>query len=61
VIAQMQLAPDARYLKPLERMSHAPRSGCGFLSLSDCYSCVRPELRRAINAIERAVGQPETE
>ena len=61
VIAKMQLAPDARYLRPLERMAHSPRSGCGFLSLSDCYSCVRPELRRAINAIERATGQPETE
>jgi hypothetical protein len=52
VIAKMQEAGDARFLPPLQRMARAPKSGCGFLSLGDCYSCVRRDLGRAITALE---------
>ena len=52
LIAKMEQARDPRYLPPLNRMARAPKSGCGFLSLSDCYSCVRRDVNRAVTALE---------
>jgi tRNA A-37 threonylcarbamoyl transferase component Bud32 len=66
-IAKMRKEADRRYLVPLERLSSMPRSGCGFLDLSDCYSCIRTDLRVAIASIEThdgaggAAAEPATE
>jgi eukaryotic-like serine/threonine-protein kinase len=43
--------PDLRTLPTLHRLSDAPKTGCGFLGLEDCYSCARKVLREAIIAI----------
>ena len=50
-IRSMTKKPHPEYLEPLWRMRRAPKTGCGFLSLSDCYACVRPNLRSAISKI----------
>ena len=50
----MALARDPHYLPTLRRYERSPRSGCGFLSLSDCYDCIRGDVREALDAIERA-------
>jgi serine/threonine-protein kinase len=54
IISSMEDAPHEAYLQPLRRMASAPKRGCGFLSLSDCYGCVRQPLRRAIETLEQA-------
>ena len=59
-IAKMRKQGDRRYLVPLERLSSMPRSGCGFLDLSDCYSCIRTDLRVAIASIENTEPPPAT-
>jgi serine/threonine-protein kinase len=53
-IAVMALARDPHYLPTLRRYDRSPHSGCGFLSLSDCYDCIRGDVREALDAIERA-------
>jgi hypothetical protein len=58
-IAKMRKAADRRYLVPLERLSSMPRSGCGFLDLSDCYACIRTDLRVAIASITTAEVAPD--
>jgi serine/threonine-protein kinase len=58
VIATMQLEADLRYLPPLQRLARSPRSGCGFLNLADCLSCIRGDLREAIDEIEKKLPQP---
>lgn len=50
VIARIRAQPDARYIQPLERLNKR-RNGCGFLGLSDCYACIRTELRRALDEL----------
>jgi len=57
-IAKMQQQRDVRYLPPLQRLARASRSGCGFLGLSDCYSCIRNDVRDAIDAIQQTLPQP---
>ena len=57
-IATMKEQADIRYLPPLQRLARAPRSGCGFLNLSDCLSCVRGDLRSALEVIEKKLPQP---
>jgi serine/threonine-protein kinase len=62
IISSMEDAPHEAYLRPLRRMAGAPKRGCGFLSLSDCYGCVRRPLARAIETLEQAfpeAAQPE--
>ncbi|MFI5307980.1 MAG: hypothetical protein ACHQ53_11535, partial [Polyangiales bacterium] len=54
-IANMEMQPDARYLSGLRRLDRSPRSGCGFLSLSDCNACIRGDVRDAIDVIERTL------
>ncbi len=51
---------DPRYLTTLRRFDRLPHSGCGFLSLGDCYSCTRSDVRAAIDAIERAQAAKAT-
>jgi hypothetical protein len=51
-IAKMVAAPDRRYLPPLRRMSRSSKSGCGFLSLEDCLSCVRGDVNAALDQLE---------
>jgi hypothetical protein len=53
-IATMSLARDPHYLPTLRRYDRSPHNGCGFLGLSDCYDCVRGDVREALDAIERA-------
>ena len=43
---------DARALDALRRLASASKTGCGFLDLEDCYSCVRADLRRAIDTMD---------
>jgi hypothetical protein len=57
-IATMEKELDPRYLPTLRRLDRTPRSGCGFLSLSDCNSCIREDVRGALDAIERSDSQP---
>ncbi len=39
-------------LPALERLAHAPKSGCGFLHLNDCYACLRGDLAQAISKLQ---------
>jgi serine/threonine protein kinase len=50
-IAAMVTLGDARGLDALRRYSEAGKTGCGFLSLEDCYSCIRSDLKKAIGAL----------
>ena len=47
-VAELDELRDARALPSLRRIADAPRTGCGFLGLSDCYACVRGDVRDAI-------------
>jgi serine/threonine protein kinase len=55
-IAAMTALKDTRCLDSLRRYADSGRSGCGFLSLEDCYGCIRGDLRKAIATLE---GHPE--
>ena len=57
-IAAMVALKDTRCLDALRRYADAGKTGCGFLSLEDCYSCIRGDLRKAVSALE---GHPESE
>ena len=39
---------DKDALPALERWKRAPKQGCGFLNLQDCYRCIRRPIRKAI-------------
>jgi serine/threonine protein kinase len=43
---------DPRALPALRRLADSGRTGCGFLGLRDCYGCIRPDLRRALDALD---------
>jgi hypothetical protein len=43
---------DARCLDALRRYNDAGKTGCGFLSLEDCYGCIRSDLRKAVGVLE---------
>ncbi len=51
-IDKLEEAEDERTLDPLRRLLRRPKTGCGFLSLQDCYRCIRPAVARAIQSIE---------
>jgi hypothetical protein len=51
-IQTIEKAGDKRTLPSLRYLSRRPKTGCGFLGLEDCYSCIRADLREAIYAIE---------
>lgn len=52
VILAMAAKPDRRYLPALQRVRGWRKSGCGFLSLEDCHSCLRDDLAVTIGVIE---------
>jgi|GEM_PF-1058700 len=52
-ISEIELAKDKRGLPALNRIVDAPRTGCGFLSLSDCYGCVRADARDALGSLRK--------
>jgi len=58
-IAKIVEAGDPRALPTLHRYARSPRRGCGFLDMSDCYSCIRPELRDAIRGLEGVLDAAE--
>jgi serine/threonine-protein kinase len=49
---------DVRALPSVERYHHAPHRGCGLLRQSDCYGCVRDDLRQTVEALG---GDPDAE
>jgi hypothetical protein len=51
---------DPRALPAVERMDRLPRNGCGFLRLGDCWTCLRPELRRTLRSLRGEAEAPET-
>jgi tRNA A-37 threonylcarbamoyl transferase component Bud32 len=55
-IAAMVTLKDTRCLDALRRYSDSSKTGCGFLSLEDCYGCIRGDLRKAVSSLE---GKPE--
>lgn len=52
-IAELEMAGNKAVLPALERIDGAPTTGCGFLSLRDCYACVRSATRRAIETLQK--------
>lgn len=52
-IAEIQRTQDKRGMPALSRIVDAPRTGCGFLSLSDCYACVRTNARDALANLKK--------
>lgn len=42
---------DPRAIPAVERLDRLPRRGCGFLSLGDCWSCLRGETRRTLRSL----------
>jgi serine/threonine-protein kinase len=52
-IAEIEDTKDKRALPALSRIVDAPRTGCGFLSLSDCYGCVRTDARDALAGLKK--------
>ena len=51
VIARMRAAGDPRVLPALLEL-RGDRRGCGFLGLSDCNACLRPDLASAIQELQ---------
>jgi hypothetical protein len=51
-LAELMQLKDRRCLNALRRMADTGRSGCGFLGFSDCYGCVRPDLRKAVDSFD---------
>ncbi len=50
-LERIRLLDDPGALPAVERMQHQPRSGCGFLSMSDCISCIRRDLAQTAQAL----------
>ncbi|HEX6242032.1 MAG TPA: serine/threonine-protein kinase, partial [Polyangiales bacterium] len=51
VVDRMRTLGDPRVLPALERLSEAPRRGCGFFRMYDCNACLRKELEQTIGAL----------
>lgn len=56
-INAMVALKDTRCLDALRRYNDAGRTGCGFLSLEDCYGCIRGDLKKAVAALEGTPGE----
>jgi len=50
-IGVLESSGDKRVLPALERIQDAPKTGCGFLSLADCYGCLRNATKKAITTL----------
>lgn len=53
VIVTLEESGDKGVLPALERIIDAPKTGCGFLRLEDCYSCIRVATRKAIDTLRQ--------
>jgi hypothetical protein len=51
-IVELEELKDTRALGSLRRIADSPRTGCGFLGLSDCYGCIRGDVRDAISHLD---------
>ncbi len=51
-VREIEQLADTRSLASLRRLASSSRTGCGFLSLEDCHSCLRQDLRDAIETLE---------
>lgn len=54
VIAKLEKDEDPRALDVLREYADKPKRGCGLLKNKDCYSCIRDDLARAIETLEKA-------
>ncbi len=52
-IVTLEESGDKAVLPALERILDAPKTGCGFLRLEDCYSCIRASTRKAIDTLRQ--------
>ena len=52
-ISEIDELHDARCAPALRRLSESPRTGCGFLGLSDCYGCIRADLRTTLEHLDK--------
>lgn len=52
-ITDLEESGDKQVLPALERIIDAPKTGCGFLRLEDCYSCIRAPTRKAIDTLRQ--------
>lgn len=57
-LTKIETLGDSRALPSVERLHNAPHRGCGMLRQSDCYGCVRGELRSTVEALG---GDPDAE
>ena len=54
---------DPLALPAIERLDRLPRRGCGMFNMGDCWTCLRPELRRTLRSLrgEAEAGPVEGE
>jgi hypothetical protein len=52
-ISEIDELHDPRCRPALRRLSESPRNGCGFLGLSDCYGCIRADLRTTLDHLAK--------
>jgi len=52
LIARMQEQPDPHFIPTLNRL-YKRKNGCGFLGLGDCYECIRPQMREALEQLRQ--------
>lgn len=61
---QAMVAVGDRRARPIvERYHDSPASGCGFLGMSDCYRCIRADLRETLDELPAGsadAADPET-
>lgn len=49
---------EPRALPAVERIARLPRRGCGLFGHSDCWACLRPEVRRTQQSLEGEADVP---
>ncbi|MCS6799736.1 MAG: serine/threonine protein kinase [Myxococcota bacterium] len=57
-LARISELGDRAALPVLERWQRTPRRGCGFLSLVDCYACIRRPLDETIRSLQQPRAPP---
>jgi hypothetical protein len=52
---------DPLALPAVERLDRLPRRGCGMFNMGDCWTCLRPEVRRTLRSLrgEAEADSPE--
>jgi hypothetical protein len=56
-IGELDELNDQRTLPAIRRIADAPKTGCGFLGLSDCYACVRPAARKTAGKLSGTASE----